>query len=99
MYKLMIWVWWKIWYFFTGRPTNLADYLISAKRLIRPYKKFKPCVYYNEVGEYYTVYWADELAYSEIIKLELVCHISDKTGQIIGLDFPKQNAPIRTNIS
>lgn len=85
------WAFWRTWYLFhrerDGGVEELVRWMQRSNRKRWPWWTFKPHLYRNDDGNMWQVYLSDESTYTERRTLKLDVHISQDTGDIVGMNL------------
>jgi hypothetical protein len=66
--------------------------LLRSRRTWWPWRKFTPSVYYNDVGGFWHVWFADESHTTADTLYDIVdVYLSEKSGRIVGLRIYDQD--------
>ena len=88
--KHLRWLFWNAAYvFLIPRPKSLHEALVRGERCRSPWWGFKPCVYHNEIGRYWEIWFEDEESYAEVgglLELRTLSR-SSKDGRVTGIQI------------
>lgn len=86
--RYLRWLFWSLWYCWQPWPSDFDKAVLRAERTRKFWRKFQPCVYHDEDGAYWRIWFSNEpsVAVAEPdCKLPCVAQRSQHTNEIVGL--------------
>ncbi len=79
------WLGWSAFYLFVPKPKDLDAHLTRGWRTRPPWWTFKPCVWHNDDGKQWEVWFRNDIGYTTTEWVRCEVHRSFETDEIVGL--------------
>ncbi len=85
MLKYLKWLGWVLYYIPQPRLKDLGTYITRMLRMRPPWWKFKPCMWHNDDGKQWEIYFEEEQSFTQQENLRIDVHRGFETNRIVGL--------------